>query len=139
MLARCISVLQEWLNTCAHARQAVLSCESVGASTLEVPSWRVASGRYLLQLSLTAEPLRQPGRTSQASSALHAHARAAGRGHAGAGEGACEPEGAERSWRVCVAPSADAKACSLVEDDSFARYLQVCGQSQGKGDTYTFF
>ena len=90
-----------------HARQVALSRESSGASALEVPAWRVGPGRYLLQLSVG-----EPGQASPTS------------GSAGASEGiCCEPEGA--AWRVCVAPSADAKACSVVVDDSFARYLQV--------------
>ena len=94
-----------------HA-QVALSSESGGASALEVPAWRVGPGRYLLQLSLG-----EPGRASSTD----------GRGNAGTREGTrCEPEGA--AWRVYVAPSADAKACSLVVDDSFARYLQVWQQ-----------
>ena len=105
-------VAQEYV----HARQVALSCESGGASALEVPAWRVVPGRYLLQLSLGA-----PGHASSTD----------GRGSAGAREGTCcEPEGA--AWRVYVAPSADAKAVSLVVDDSFARYLQVCGSHGGR-------
>lgn len=103
-------------------RQVALSCKSGGASALEVPSWHVAPGRYLLQLSL-ADPLKQPGHASPAASAAHAYAPPAGTQSAGTREGASELE--RVAWRVCVAPSADTKACSLVEDDSFARYLQV--------------
>lgn len=95
-----------------HARQVALSCESGGASELEVPAWRVVPGRYLLQLSLG-----EPGHASPTD----------GRDSAGAGEGNCsEPDGA--AWRLYVGPSADARACSLVVDDSFARYLQVWQQ-----------
>ena len=119
-----VNVSCSWDGLVACTWQVVLSCESGGASALEVPAWHVVPGRYLLQLSLAAEPLRQqPGHASPAGSAPQACASAAGRGSAGAREGACEPR--RVAWRVYVAPSADAKACSLVEDDSFARYLQV--------------
>ena len=89
-----------------------LSDESDGASALEVPAWRVGPGRYLLQLSLG-----EPGHAWSTD----------GRGSANAREGMCgEPKGA--AWCVYVAPSADAKACSLMVDDSFTRYLQVWQQ-----------
>ena len=135
-----------------RGRQVVAAWDSGSGCAVEVPAWHLPPGRHLLQLSLAAPAAAPAARPTLAAlpgflprgapplATLEGSAAAAASPPALAvtpgsmqgdaahaadvtdGEGS---SGAAVAWRMCVAPAADAKACSVVEDDSRLRYFQV--------------
>ncbi len=104
------------------ARQVLGAWDGEPGAVVEVPAHRLPPGRYLLQLALAAPPgaaaPRQPDRPGVCGWPPGAAALGLG-----------PPRGGERgdpvAWRLCVAPAADERACSVAEDDSRARYIQA--------------
>lgn len=145
-------MLHAYLEMAWQGRQVVAAWDSGSGCAVEVPAWHLPPGRYLLQLSLAAPaavaaagPILAalPGllpRGAAPLATLEGSAAAAASSPAqvvtpgsmqGDAEHAADVTGGEGSsgaavaWLVCVAPAADAKACSVVEDDSRLRYFQV--------------
>lgn len=137
-------MLHAYLAMAWRGGQVVAAWDSGSGCAVEVPAWHLLPGRYLLQLSLAGPvlaallgllprgaaplPTLEGSAAAVASKAALAVTPGSMQGDAEHAADVTDGEGSSGpavAWRMCVAPAADAKACSVVEDDSRLRYFQV--------------
>jgi hypothetical protein len=116
------SFMPEHYSNVFLARQVLGGWDAGPGAAVEVPAHRLPPGRYLLQLALAGAP-------GAAASGQPDQPEVCGWPPGAAALGLGPLRGGERgdpiAWRLCVAPAADERACSVAEDDSRARYIQA--------------